>query len=107
MAAARAASAIDAGANAGKLATRRRASPPGALRIHASACSSVSSADNSASASLYRSAVSPPTGSPPSTISTAWRAPTRRGKRCVPPAPGSNPSLISGNPSEARGDASR
>ena len=36
--------------------------------------------------------------SPLSMISSAACAPIRRGKRCVPPAPGSRPSLISGKP---------
>ena len=32
-------------------------------------------------------------GSPPTIISSALGTPTRRGKRCVPPAPGRNPEL--------------
>jgi hypothetical protein len=41
------------------------------------------------------------TGSPFAIMSIALRAPTSRGSRCVPPAPGSNPSFTSGRPSFA------
>ncbi len=44
-------------------------------------------------------------GSPLSMISSAGCAPIKRGRRCVPPAPGMRPSLISGKPTFARGVA--
>ncbi len=47
------------------------------------------------------------TAEPFSMNSSAARAPINRGKRCVPPAPGSSPSLISGRPSFERGVAMR
>ncbi len=37
-------------------------------------------------------------GSPEIIMSSASGTPTTRGRRCVPPAPGSRPSLISGKP---------
>ena len=40
-------------------------------------------------------------GSPPTIILTASSGPTARGRRCVPPAPGSRPSFTSGRPSRA------
>ena len=48
-----------------------------------------------------------PTGEPLVTMSSALAAPTMRGSRWVPPAPGSRPSLTSGRPSFAEGTATR
>ena len=47
------------------------------------------------------------TGLPLIIMSSAGRAPISRGKRCVPPAPGSSPSLTSGRPTFASGAAQR
>jgi hypothetical protein len=52
-------------------------------------------------------AVSAETGSPVSIIAKAASGPIRRGRRCVPPAPGMIPSLISGRPIRADGAATR
>ena len=46
-------------------------------------------------------------GSPLSINASAGAAPMSRGKRCVPPDPGSRPSRISGKPNEASGAAMR
>jgi hypothetical protein len=46
-------------------------------------------------------------GSPSEVITAACSIPTRRGRRCVPPAPGNRPSLTSGTPSFAEGTAMR
>ncbi len=46
-------------------------------------------------------------GSPDRIIGSAFSMPTRRGRRCVPPAPGIRPSLISGRPSRVPGAATR
>ena len=46
-------------------------------------------------------------GSPDRIIGSAFSMPTRRGSRCVPPAPGINPSLISGKPSRVPAAATR
>ena len=48
-----------------------------------------------------------PNGVPERIASAAASGPIRRGNLCVPPAPGSRPSLISGNPSFAEGTATR
>ena len=42
-----------------------------------------------------------PIGSPLLIMSSASGTPTRRGRRCVPPAPGSRPSFTSGKPNLA------
>ena len=47
------------------------------------------------------------TGLPVTIISNAFSAPTARGKRCVPPAPGRMPSFTSGNASWAPASATR
>ena len=47
------------------------------------------------------------TGSPSEVIVAAASTPTTRGRRCVPPAPGSRPSFTSGTPSFADGTATR
>ena len=44
---------------------------------------------------------------PLNTMSLARDGPTRRGSRCVPPAPGMTPSRISGWPTLARSPATR
>ena len=46
-------------------------------------------------------------GSPDRIIGSAFSMPTRRGSRCVPPAPGMSPSLISGRPSRVPAAATR
>ena len=46
-------------------------------------------------------------GSPVVIIRSAFSAPTARGSRCVPPAPGSRPIFTSGSPIEASGVAIR
>ena len=46
-------------------------------------------------------------GVPDRIASAAASGPIRRGRRCVPPAPGISPSLISGRPSFALGTATR
>ena len=46
-------------------------------------------------------------GSPDRIIGSAFSMPTRRGSRCVPPAPGMIPSLISGRPSRVPAAATR
>ena len=43
----------------------------------------------------------------PRMTSSAFSTPTMRGRRCVPPAPGKRPSLISGRPHLADGTATR
>ena len=55
--------------------------------------SKISSINSAASASFAG------IGSPERIIAAAFSMPTRRGRRCVPPAPGMSPSLISGRPS--------
>ena len=47
------------------------------------------------------SASSAPIGSPLTIIWSAFCAPTTRGSRCVPPAPGRRPSFTSGRPKRA------
>ena len=47
------------------------------------------------------------TGSPLKMTSSAVAGPTRRGRRCVPPAPGSRPSFTSGRPTFAEATATR
>jgi hypothetical protein len=56
------------------------------------------SASVTASSRPDDSAVSPSTGRPASSICSACFAPMIRGRRCVPPAPGTIPRLISGKP---------
>ena len=46
-------------------------------------------------------------GLPVAVISRASFSPATRGRRCVPPAPGSRPSFTSGTPSFADGTATR
>ncbi len=53
------------------------------------------------------SAASAPIGSPETIICSASSAPTARGSRWVPPAPGSRPILTSGSPIAAFGVATR
>ena len=48
-----------------------------------------------------------PIGSPERIIAMALSMPTSRGSRCVPPAPGMMPSLISGSPRRVSGAATR
>ena len=62
---------------------------------------------NNASTSPQDRAYSPFTGSPERIIRVAASRPTIRGSLCVPPAPGSSPSLISGKPITASGVATR
>ncbi len=61
----------------------------------------ISSTSPAASASLAG------IGSPERIIGSAFSMPTRRGRRCVPPAPGIRPSLISGRPSRVPAAATR
>ena len=46
-------------------------------------------------------------GSPESIKLSAFSTPIRRGRRCVPPAPGSSPSFTSGRPTFAVASATR
>ena len=55
----------------------------------------------------YLSASAAGIGSPLRIIGRALSMPIRRGSRCVPPAPGRRPSLISGRPSRVPGAATR
>ena len=52
-------------------------------------------------------ATGPGMGSPERMKPRAFSAPTRRGRRCVPPAPGSRPSFTSGRPTGAFGAMTR
>ena len=47
------------------------------------------------------------TGSPVTIMFSAGSTPSARGRRCVPPAPGSRPSLTSGSAILAPGEATR
>ena len=78
--------------NGRRSATTRRAK---AIAASVKSTTAISSTMPSASASAA------PTGSPVTIICNAFSGPIRRGRRCVPPAPGSRPSFTSGRPTRA------
>ena len=80
-------------------AMRRRA------KASADSCSLPSSAISSTTPHSLASRA--PNGVPDRMTSSAFSTPMRRGRRCVPPAPGMRPSLISGRPHFADGTAMR
>ena len=89
-----------AGVDGTERADRRRRTAPGAA---ATAAATTSSSTRSmmprASASLAFTILAP------QIMSRATAMPVRRGRRCVPPAPGTRPSRVSGSPTEAPGAA--
>ncbi len=88
------------------LVLRRGASFAASSRHQASAAV-LSSPSTRWSMSPRLAACAASTGLPPVIMSSAGLAPISRGKRWVPPAPGSNPSLTSGRPTLAAGTAQR
>jgi hypothetical protein len=79
---------------------------PACLRAQATAeASSGSSTMASMKPSFTASAAE--TGSPVTMILSAASPPIRRGRRCVPPAPGTKPRFTSGRPTCAEASATR
>mmetsp|Transcript_17468 Transcript_17468/g.52055 ORF Transcript_17468/g.52055 Transcript_17468/m.52055 type:complete len:203 (-) Transcript_17468:174-782(-) len=82
--------------------------------LRTSACATSCSAFSSSSASGTTSSKAPSaraclaaTGRPDTMSSRAASGPTRRGSRCVPPAPGNKPRCTSGSPTRAQALATR
>mmetsp|Transcript_25390 Transcript_25390/g.82075 ORF Transcript_25390/g.82075 Transcript_25390/m.82075 type:complete len:268 (-) Transcript_25390:304-1107(-) len=91
------------GTSSGRREMTRDASSPASASRSASATAASSTACPSApsmisSAKPILAACSAPTGMPPVIILRAASHPITRGKRCVPPAPGSKPRWTSGRP---------
>jgi hypothetical protein len=79
----------------------------GFVRSQAAAASSTFSAGATSSTSPSLSASDGLYGLPPSKTSSAFFAPIMRGRRWVPPDPGSSPTPTSGNPTTAFGSSAR
>ena len=93
-------------------ASRLRRGAGGVTPLTASSFASATAASKmspSAIASIRpsRSASAAETGAPVTIIRSAIAGPTARGRRCVPPPPGSSPSFTSGWPSFVPGAATR
>ena len=74
-------------------------------KASADSCNLPSSASSSTTPHSFASRA--PNGVPERMTSSAFSTPMSRGSRCVPPAPGMRPSLISGKPHFAEGTAMR
>ena len=81
--------------------TGTEATPLAALSRAKATALATRSDSETASTSPLASASSAETGAPETIIFSAFAGPTRRGRRTVPPAPGSRPSFTSGSPSFA------